>query len=102
MRLLIPLLQTNYPERVDHIVIVEPSFWMRAVFKLLRMFIDPHTMEKIVLINGETQRIDKLNPLVSKEQAMPFMLPDGELTAKVDINHYLENVPFFSLYDAEV
>mmetsp|Transcript_8284 Transcript_8284/g.17907 ORF Transcript_8284/g.17907 Transcript_8284/m.17907 type:complete len:349 (-) Transcript_8284:74-1120(-) len=102
MRLLIPLLQTNYPERVDHIVIVEPSFWMRAVFKLLSMFIDPHTMEKIVLINGETQRINKLKPLVAKEQAMPFMLPDGELTAKVDINHYLENVPFFSLYDAEV
>lgn len=102
MRLLVPLLQTNYPERVDHIVIVEPSFWMRAVFKLLSPFMDPHTMEKIVLVNGEEQRINKLNPLVSVEQAMPFMLPNGQLSSKVDINHYLENVPFFSLYDAEV
>ena len=99
MRLLIPLLQMNYPERVDHIVIVEPSLWMRALFKLLGPFIDPHTKEKIVMVNGEDQRVDRLQPLISKDQAMPFMLPDGELTSEVSVDRYLEEVPFFSLYD---
>lgn len=99
MRMLLPLLQVNYPERVDHIVIVEPSLWMRALFKLLGPFFDPHTKEKIVMVNGEKQRIDKLQPLVSKDQAMPFMLPGGELTSEVNVVRYLEEVPFFSLYD---
>ena len=30
---------------------------------------------------------------------MPFMLPGGELTSAVDVDRYLEEVPFFSLYD---
>ena len=62
-------------------------------------FIDPHTKEKIVMVNGEEQRVDKLRPLISKDQAMPFMLPDGELTSEVNVDRYLEEVPFFSLYD---
>ena len=32
---------------------------------------------------------------------MPFMLPDGELSSDVGIERYLQEVPFFSLYDME-
>lgn len=30
---------------------------------------------------------------------MPFMMPDGELTTPIDINIFLNHVPFYCNYD---
>ena len=40
-----------------------------------------------------------ISPLIDKEQAMPFLRPDGKLDSKVDIPDFLENVPFEYDYD---
>ena len=40
-----------------------------------------------------------IRSLISPEHAMPFMLPEGQLTTNVDLDHFLTSVPFHALYD---
>lgn len=42
---------------------------------------------------------EKLGSLISNEQAMPFMLPEGKLTTEIDANYFMRKAPFYCLYD---
>jgi hypothetical protein len=42
---------------------------------------------------------EKLGSLISNEQAMPFMIPEGKLSGEIDPGYFLRKVPFFKLYD---
>ncbi len=99
IRRLLSALQQNYPERLKYLVVVDPPMWMRGLVNIIYPFLATDTKEKICLVSGETQRRKTLNELIEPEQAMPFMLPDGKLEAPIDINHFLNHVPFYGLYD---
>lgn len=45
----------------------------------------------------DTKR-EKIGSLISPEHAMPFMLPEGQLTTNIDLDHFLTLVPFHALY----
>ena len=38
-------------------------------------------------------------PMVDAENATPLLLAKGKLDTPVSLNHFLENVPFYCLYD---
>lgn len=40
-----------------------------------------------------------LGSLISNDQAMPFMMPEGKLASEIDGEYFLKSVPFYSLYD---
>ena len=42
----------------------------------------------------QKQKIKMMSQLIDKEQAMPFMHPDGKLSSDVDMGHFLQNIPF--------
>ena len=44
------LLQRNYPERLDHLLILEAPFWMRALFTIIHPFLSADTKEKLIMI----------------------------------------------------
>jgi len=92
-------LQDNYPERLDHFIVIEPPFWVRALFSMMRPFLDPDTKGKVVLVNGEAQRVERVSPHIERREAMPFMLPGGELSSKVDVDQYMHDIPFFASYE---
>ena len=46
-------LQRYYPERLFRAVIVDPPFWMRAAYALVKPFLKPDTREKVVMAHGD-------------------------------------------------
>merc|ERR1711971_805140 len=90
---LIIMAQTHYPELLAYLVVVDAPFLLRSLWKLIRPFVDPDTREKVKFVNGETQKIQVLGPLIKDDQAMPFMLPNGKMTSSVDVHHFLNEVP---------
>jgi hypothetical protein len=44
---LVKLLQSCYPERLGVLMVIDPPFWMRAVFNLVWPFLSTSTREKI-------------------------------------------------------
>jgi hypothetical protein len=95
----VTVLQGNYPERLEKFVMLDPPFWMRSIYAILSIFLDEDTASKIVMVSGDSERVTKLGEIMSKDQAMPFMLPEGELTSPIDPMYFLHEVPFHCLYD---
>jgi hypothetical protein len=99
MRSMTTILQRNYPERLFHLVILDPPFFMRTIYTLIHPFLSADTNEKVILISNEKAKKEKLGSLISNEQAMPFMIPEGKLSSEIDPGYFLRKVPFFKLYD---
>ena len=47
----------------------------------------------------QAQRVELLSPLIDESQAMPFLLPNGQLSSDVDMSHFLNEVPFHFNHD---
>lgn len=87
-------LQNRYTERLYKMVIIDPPFWMRTMYALVQPFLDPITMAKFIMATGDKAKHQALSGLIDKEQAMSFMLPEGELGNDVDMEKYLTETPF--------
>lgn len=97
IRQMMAVLQGNYPERLNKLVILDPPFWMRSLYNLVSYFLDENTSRKVVMITGDEEKSQA--DVVAKEQAMPFVRPDGKLSMEIDVTYYLQEVPFYCLYD---
>lgn len=95
----ISVMERNYPEVLEYLVLVDVPFYFRGIWYILKPFIDPDTVQKIRFVTGEEQRVELLGPLIDDTQAMPFLLPDGKLTSSIDMSHFLGEVPFHLDHD---
>lgn len=91
---LVRMLHEHYPERLNMWIAVDPPFFLRTIWKIVSIFVDPATREKTKFISGEEQKGKELAPYISKDQAMPFLLPGGQLTSPLDFKRFLYDVPF--------
>ena len=87
-------LQNRYTERLYKMIIIDPPFWMRTMYACVKPFLDPITTAKFILASGDRAKHDAVSVLVDEDQAMPFMLPEGELDEDVDMNRFLYDTPF--------
>jgi hypothetical protein len=92
-------LQYYYPERLKRLIIIDPPFWMRTTYNMLKPFLDPETKLKFIMVSGDQQKIECLKQVIPESHAMPFMLPGGMLTDPVDGSKFFNEVPFHCLYD---
>lgn len=51
MRAMAQILQRNYPERLSHLCILDPPFFMRTVYTLIHPFLRPDTKEKVIMLS---------------------------------------------------
>jgi hypothetical protein len=61
--------------------------------------LDPITKAKFIVATGAKKKHEVLASLISDDQAMPFMLPNGKLAGDVEIDRFLKTVPFHCPYD---
>lgn len=66
---------------------------------MLYPFLALETRDKVNLVSGNEQKETLLSEWIDPQQAMPLMLSNGELTSEIDVNHFLNRVPFHKLYD---
>ena len=83
IRRLIGEMQAVYPERLEKMLVLNPPFWMRALFGVVRVFLDKDVRNKVELVSGEKQIAQALGSL------------SFDLTDDMDIDRYLRDVPFF-------
>ena len=95
----VTVLQQNYPERLKTFVYLDPPFWIRSLYSVLRFFLDDEVNNKLFMVAGEANKERIVSEIVSRDEAMPFMIPNGERSSPIDPVYYLHQVPFFCPYD---
>lgn len=93
------ILQNSYSERLQKLVIVDPPFWMRTAWGILKPFLHPVTRAKIVMASGQKSKLTIVGGIIDESEAMPFLLPTGHLCDEVEIDVFTKNVPFQIGYD---
>jgi CRAL/TRIO domain len=91
-------LQRYYPERNDAVVMFDPPFWLRAVYRIISAFLDPVTRNKVVIISGEAAKETTLKERIDTENALPVLLDDGSLSFDIDVRKYITEVPFHGVH----
>jgi CRAL/TRIO domain len=93
------ILQQHYPGRLKNLIIMNLPYVLMGIYKLIKPFMDPRTAAKFVLVKGAKQTETEMAKLIDASQAMPIMIPTGQLRSEVDVETYLYLRPFFCLYD---
>jgi hypothetical protein len=96
------ILQYRYTERLFKMIIIDPPFWMRATYSVIKPFLDPVTTAKFILAAGDRAKHDAVSILIDDDQAMAFMLPKGKLSNEVDMDHFVCHTPFQLGYSEEM
>jgi len=96
---LISIFERNYPEQLAYLVFVEPPFLARTIWSIIKKFIDPDTVQKIKFVSGDDQKLQVMSPLIDKEQAVPWVIPGGELSPSFDMEKFLYQKPFHCDYE---
>jgi hypothetical protein len=90
-------LQTLFPERLHKLIVLNPPFWMRAIYHLISPLLSSATRQKIRVLSGKEEGF--LREAVDAEQAMPMLRSDGHLISEISVDQYLRNIPYYGLYD---
>ena len=64
IKLFVQILSDNYPERLKRLVIYPFPWFSRALWGIIKMFMDKRTQEKVVLIPGKTTVIDSFYQVI--------------------------------------
>ena len=77
-------LRDHWPERLQHVFVVDAPFIFRAFWAIIKHFIDPITKNLVQFVTGEEQK-QVFRDMISKDQAAPFMFEGGDNGDEVDI-----------------
>lgn len=95
------ILQQYYPGRLKNLIILNPPYFLLGIYKMIKPFMEPDTAAKFVIVKGVKQVEVEFAKIIDAAQAMPVMMPHGQLRSKVDVGAFLYQRPFYCLYDDE-
>jgi hypothetical protein len=95
----INILQSYYPGRLKNLVVLDPPYFLVALYNIVKPFLDPDTRSKFLVVKGAKRRESSLSVLLDSSQASPNLLQNGTLGPTVDGQRFLNDVPFHCLYD---
>jgi len=87
-------MEKHYPKQLAYLALIDAPVLVRSIWCIIKPFIQPEVVELIKFVSGDEQKIKMISPLIDKEQAMPFVHPDGKLNSTIDMLHFLQNIPF--------
>jgi len=97
-------MQQFYPNRLKHCVVLNAPYILAGIWKMLKPFLDPTTASKFIFPSSRSKGKGKpsmVDELIDESQAMPVLMPGrGKLSPDVDVDRFLYEVPFYSLYDS--
>jgi CRAL/TRIO domain len=91
---MIQVLQQNYPERLHQFVALDPPFWIRTIYSLLKYLVASDSAKKIFLIT--------MYDIQNGSAGISSSLSDEVLFGHIDTTYYLWNVPFYCPYEEEL
>ena len=55
LRSMAQICQRNYPERLFHLVILDPPFFLRSIYTLIHPFLSKDTNEKVIMLSSQVR-----------------------------------------------
>lgn len=95
-RYTLEILQNHYPERMNHIFVLNPPFVFKAFWSLVRNFVDPVTKEKLVFCSGKKGMEKLISQIHETDTVEPAY--GGCSDKEFDSMAYL-NLPFHFAFD---
>jgi len=90
----------HWPERLQHVFMVDTPFFFRAFWAIVKHFIDPITKDLVQFITGEEQK-KIFREMISEDQAAPFMFDGGRDGKEADMMTFFRDTPFDQVYGEE-
>jgi hypothetical protein len=98
VKVLIHQVQEYNPERLHKLYLVNTPFVFRAIWAIIKPFVDPHTVEKIVFVTGEEHLQEELTcHFADLDKVEPFVGGTGK-AKPFDAVEYM-NLPFDVTFD---
>ena len=98
---MLEMLKYHYPERLHRVYFLGAPLLFRALWSLMKPFVDPITKQKFVFCTGTMEERTAIfeNAGLPANQAMLYQRPmDGELIKPVDMQRFYE-LPYDVAYD---
>jgi hypothetical protein len=94
------MLKDHYPERLHRVYLVDAPVVFRALWSLIKPFVDPGTKHKFLFVTGEHHRMQVFGSIMDIDESMPYQRHDGTLVEKVDMDKFY-SLPYQVAYDEE-
>lgn len=94
---LLKLLQRCYPERLQVLIIANPPFWIRGIYKLAYPFLSTETVEKLRLPSGQAAVDREFQKILSRNKELEALLATGDISS-VDLVDYTQQ-PLYRLFE---
>lgn len=75
VREMLEMLKDHYPERLHRVFLVDAPVVFRALWSLIKPFVDPVTKTKFQFVTGESQRQRLFGAIMDAGECMPYQRP---------------------------
>jgi hypothetical protein len=94
-------LRDHFPERLEHVFVVDAPFIFRAFWAIIKHFIDPITKELVCFISGEDAKKQVLGSIIDTAEASPWMFDGAIVEHQVNMEKFFKDTPFDIAYGEE-
>lgn len=94
-------LKDHFPERLEHVFLVDAPFIFRAFWAIIQHFIDPVTKELVCFVSGEEAKKQVLGSIIDENEASTWMYEGAKRDCEVDLDIFFKCTPFDVAYGEE-
>mmetsp|Transcript_23025 Transcript_23025/g.48554 ORF Transcript_23025/g.48554 Transcript_23025/m.48554 type:complete len:327 (-) Transcript_23025:108-1088(-) len=94
-------LRDHWPERIDHVFLVDAPLAFRVFWKIIKHFVDPITKQLVQFVTGEEEKKKIFGEMISEDQAAPCMYNGGLNGKEADMKTFFYDTPFDHTYGEE-
>ena len=94
---LMTTLRKHYVGRINRIYLVDVPSTFSILWSLFSPFIGSKTKNKIIFVAKDTDTI--MSSYYTKDQSTPWMHPEGQKQRQLDVDEYLNKLPFNKSFD---
>lgn len=87
-------LRDHFPEKLQHVFVVDAPFVFRAFWAIIKHFIDPITKELVCFISGEEAKKQVLGSIIDNDEASTWMFDGAKVDCEVDVEKFFNGTPF--------
>jgi hypothetical protein len=96
---LMTTLRNHYVGHINSIFLLDAPTTFFCLWTIFKPFAGRKTRDKIHFISTPEERNKLLGTLYDRDQATPWMLPNGGKTRELDIEEYIDRLPFDQAFD---
>ena len=95
----VSLMESLHPGRLKNLIVLDLHYILQGLYNCIKPILDPSTRSKFIIVSGTKAKEAAVSVHLEPTQAQTNILQGGHLSADVDGEWFVKNVPFCRLYD---